>query len=120
MPRRGDEGEHSADGEEEALLGLRQHEQELDRRLAEARNEAKDLLDEAAREAECLQERAKAELAEAVTRLRQEQAQELERAVAAIHEDAGRRRQALSLQAALNRERVLAWLLARVTGRDPP
>ncbi len=120
MPRGRDEGDHSPNGEAEALVRLREHEHELDRRLEEARQKAKGLLAEAGQEAERLKERAEAELVEAVELLRQEQAREIERALAAIQEEAGRRGQALRRQAELNRERVLAWLIPRVTGRDAP
>jgi vacuolar-type H+-ATPase subunit E/Vma4 len=91
----------------------------LDRRLEEAGREAKALLAEANQEAERLKERAKAELGEAVERLRREQAGELARALAAVQEETERRSQALRHQAELNREQALAWLVSRVTGRDP-
>jgi hypothetical protein len=55
----------------------------------------------------------------AVERLRQEQARELTRALAAVQEETARRCEALRRQADLNRERVLVWLTSRVTGRDP-
>lgn len=120
MPRGLDETDHSPDGEAEALARLTEHERALDRRLEESDREAKALLAEADREAERLREKATAELGEAVERLRREHAGELARALAIIHEETQRRSQAVRLQAEVNRERALAWLASRVTGRDPP
>lgn len=119
MRRGGDEGNRSQNGEVEALARLREHEHELDRRLDNARQDAKELLAEAGREARRLKERAETELLGAVERLRQEQARELTRALAAVQEETARRCEALRRQADLNRERVLVWLTSRVTGRDP-
>ena len=120
MPRGGEKSGHSPNGEAEALVRLGEHEQELDRRLEEARQEAERLLAEAGEEAKRLKERAEAELLEAVERLREEQTRKVERALAAIQEETGRRGRALRHQAERNRERVLAWLISRVTGRDQP
>jgi vacuolar-type H+-ATPase subunit H len=120
MPQREDEGDRSPDGEAEALVKLREHEHDLDCRLEDARREAEAILAEVRREAERLKERAKAELRGAVERLHQEQARQVEQALAAIQEENRRRGRALRHQAELNREQAVAWLVSRVTGSDLP
>lgn len=118
--RRRREGARSTDDEEQALARLAEHEHELDRRLEQARREAEALLAEARQEAGRLRQQAERELAEEVARLRQERAHATREALAAIQEEAARRGEAVRRRAALNRARVLAWLLSRVAGEDAP
>jgi V/A-type H+-transporting ATPase subunit G/H len=119
-PPRPRPGRTSPLDETESLARLGEHERELDRKLEEARQEAKEILARARQEADRLRERAEAELADGVERLRQERSRELERALAVIRQETGQRSEAVRGQAESNRERVLTWLLARVAGRDAP
>ena len=106
--------------EAESLARLGEHERELDQKLELARQEAKGILAQARQEADRLKERAEAELAEEVERLREERSRGLEQALTAIRRQGAQRSEAVQRQAESNRERVLAWLLARVAGRDTP
>jgi vacuolar-type H+-ATPase subunit H len=102
-----------------SLERLREHERELDRRLEAASQEAARLLAEARLAAERLREQADLELRAEVERLRQEASIELEGQLAAIRRETERSVRAVSRRAEQNREQALAWLLARVAGKEP-
>jgi vacuolar-type H+-ATPase subunit H len=104
--------------ETESLARLGVHERELDRRLEEAREEAKGTLAQARQQADRLRRSAEAELAEAVESVRRERARELEEALAAVRQEGRLKQESVRRQAELHRERALAWLLSRVAGRD--
>jgi vacuolar-type H+-ATPase subunit H len=106
--------------EAEALAKLREHERELDRQLESARQQAAGLLAEARQTAERLSGEADSALREEVERFRQDASRDLERSVAATHDETGRRIEALRHEAGRNREQALTWLLSRVVGRDTP
>ena len=110
-------GEMEPRGAEEIIQRLREHELALDRRVEEARSRAREILAGARAEAERLKEEAKVELAQEVEALRREKAREMEAALLAAREETAVKMETLRRRAEANRERALAFLLLRVTGR---
>jgi hypothetical protein len=110
--------EFAAQDELEALARLREHERELDQQLEDARLAAAQVVAEARQSADLQKQEAESRLSEEILRLRKEAASQLEEALATVQDETLRRSEALRRTAERNRERALAWLLARVAGRD--
>ncbi|OFW48690.1 MAG: hypothetical protein A3G77_14400 [Acidobacteria bacterium RIFCSPLOWO2_12_FULL_68_19] len=104
----------------DTLARLRAHEQELSRRLEEARRAAETRLFEAREAASRVEALAEADCRQELARLRNEQAQRLGAALDGVSEETTERLGGLARRAAANRDRVLARLLAAVTGSGTP
>lgn len=102
------------------LARLGAHEQELSRRLEEARRVAEARLAAAREEAARLKAHAEAECADELSQLRQERARELEAALTAIRDETAQQVEALARRAAANRERALARLVTAITSSGAP
>lgn len=109
-----------ADDELATLTKLRVHEQELTRRLEEARRAAAACLFGAREAAARLDTQAEADCREELARLRQERARHLETVLAAVRDETAQQVAMLAPRAAANRGRALARLLAAVTGSGTP
>jgi vacuolar-type H+-ATPase subunit H len=90
-----------------ALSRLREHELELDQKLASARQEAARLLAEARQAAERQRQQVQSELEAEVQRLRQDASQELERGLALIRAENGRKGDAPAPGGRAHRQRAL-------------
>lgn len=108
----------SSPDEIEALVRLSEHELALDHQLDLARKEAQELLARVRQDVDRLRAEAKVKLREELDRLRRERARELEAAIGATQREIQSTIGALSGVARANRERALAFLVARVTGAD--
>jgi vacuolar-type H+-ATPase subunit H len=109
-----------ADDEQDTLVRLRTHEQELSRRLEEARRAAEARIFEAREAAARADTLAEADCREEVARLRIERAHQLGAALDGVRAEATQQTLTLARHAAANRERVLARLLTVVIGGGPP
>lgn len=109
-----------ADDELDTLARLRAHEQELSRRLGEARRAAETRVFEAREAAARAEALAEADCRQELARLRSEQAHRLGAALEGVLDETAQRVAMLARHAAANRERVLARLLAVITGSGTP
>lgn len=108
------------DDELTTVARLRAHEQELSRRLAQARQAAEARVFDAREAAARVEALAEADSRQELARLRQERARQLEAVLAAAREETAQQVAALVRRAAAKRERVLTRLLAAVTGSGTP
>jgi len=108
----------TAQDELEALARLREDERALDDQLEGARMAVAQIVAEARQSAESLKQETELRLTDETARLRRDAASELEKTLETVRDETQRRSEALRLTALHNRERALAWLLSRVTGRD--
>jgi vacuolar-type H+-ATPase subunit H len=109
-----------ADDELATLVKLRAHEEELNRRLEEARRAAEARRFGAREAAAHLDAQAEADCREELARLRQERVRQLETVLAAVRDETTQHLAGLARRAAANRGRALARLLAAVTGSGTP
>ena len=107
---------NQADDELATLARLRADEQELNRRLEEARRAAEVRLSGAREAAARIEAQAEADCREELARLRQQRAQQLETVLAAVRKETAQRVAALAHRAAANQGRTLARFLAAITG----
>ena len=105
-----------ADDELATLAKLGADEQELRRRLEDARREAEARLIDAREAAARLKAQAEADCREELARLRQERTQRLETELATVREETTKQMAALLRCATANRRRTLDRLVADVTG----
>jgi vacuolar-type H+-ATPase subunit H len=104
----------------DTLARLRVHEQEFSRRLEEARRAAETRVFEAREAAARVEALAEADCRQELARLRIEQARRLGAELDGLREETTQQILRLGRRAAANRERVLARLLAVVTGSGTP
>lgn len=109
-----------ADDELATVARLRAHEQELSRRLAEARRAAEARVFDAREAAAHVETLAEADSRQEVARLRSERAHQLGAALDGVRDETAQQTALVTSRAAANRERVLARLLAVVTGGGAP
>lgn len=109
-----------ADDELATVARLRAHEQELSRRLEEARRAAETRAFEAREAASRVEALAEADARQEVARLRSERAHQLGAVLDGIRDETAQQVAIVARRAAANRETVLARLLAIVTGSGTP
>jgi F0F1-type ATP synthase membrane subunit b/b' len=107
-------------GAAEVLRGLLKLEVALDSQLERARQRTQEILDSTRRETDRMREEAKVKLAAEVESLRQAGAGDLEAALEAMRGESELRIGALRRKAEANRDRAVAFILLRVTGREAP
>jgi vacuolar-type H+-ATPase subunit H len=108
----------TAQDELEALARLKEDERALDEKLEGARMAVAQIVAEARQSAESLKQESELRLTDETARLQRDAASELEKTLETVRDETQRRSEALRSTALHNREHALAWLLARVTGRD--
>lgn len=102
------------------LARLRDYEQELSRRLEEAKREAETRLSDAREAAARLEAQEDADRGTELARLRGERARHVETELAAVRDETARQVATLTHRAAVNRERALARLVAAVSASGTP
>lgn len=109
-----------ADDELATVARLSAHEQELSRRLEEARRAAETRVFEAREAASRVEALAEADARQEVARLRSERAHQLGAVLDGVRDETAQQIALVARRAAANRDRVLARLLAIVTGSGTP
>lgn len=109
-----------ADDELATVARLSAHEQELSRRLEDARRAAGTRVFEAREAASRVEALAEADARQEVARLRSERAHQLGAVLDGVRDETAEQIALVARRAAANRDRVLARLLAIVTGSGTP